>query len=142
MGRINLCCYLLVWKNHGYITFCPLSEAHLGLLQHPRWSALWWKSLTIIIKRPILDVAAALDPPLFVISLRYFVDHDSSSWWGILLSCCSEFFFWLRTWIFKTTWYTQIFATKLMKLMQKWKHSPKEFFQLSQSSVRNQRYSS
>ena len=36
--------------------FVSLSEADLGLLQHPRWSAL-----TIITKRSILDVAAALD---------------------------------------------------------------------------------
>ena len=45
-----------------------IAEADLGLLQHPRWSALiivnGWKPLTIITKRSILDVAAALDPPL------------------------------------------------------------------------------
>ena len=34
------------------------AEADLGLLQHPR------KPLTIITKHSILDVAAALDPPL------------------------------------------------------------------------------
>ena len=44
----------------------PYSEADLGLLQHPRWSA----SLTIITKRSILDVAAALDPPLVLAITR------------------------------------------------------------------------
>ena len=34
------------------------AEADLGLLQQPRWSALWYT------KRSILDVAAVLDPPL------------------------------------------------------------------------------
>ena len=38
------------------------AEADLGLLHHPRWSAL--KPLTITTKRSILDVAVALDPPL------------------------------------------------------------------------------
>ena len=38
-------------------------EANLGLLQHPRWSALSYP-LTIIAKRFILAVAAVLDPPL------------------------------------------------------------------------------
>ena len=36
-----------------------LPEADLGLLQHPRWNLL-----TIIRKCFILDIAAALDPPL------------------------------------------------------------------------------
>ena len=38
-------------------------EADLGLLQHPRWSALSYL-LTIIAKSFILAVAAVLDPPL------------------------------------------------------------------------------
>ena len=46
------------------------------LLQHPRWSAFVitvndWKLLTIITKHSILDVAAALDPPLG--SLEHYV---------------------------------------------------------------------
>ena len=44
------------------------------LLQHPRWSAFVitvndWKLLTIITKHSILDVAAALDPPLCIMSI-------------------------------------------------------------------------
>ena len=42
-----------------------ISEADLGLLQHPRWSA----PLTIITKRSILDVGTALDPPLNMVLL-------------------------------------------------------------------------
>ena len=47
-------------------------------------------------------------------------------------SADQDFFYWLRTRIFKTAWSTQIFVWKLMKLMQKWKSlrnkvsSPKE----------------
>ena len=44
----------------------PFAEADLGLLQHPRWSALW-KPLTIT-KRSILNVAAVLNPSL----IRFF----------------------------------------------------------------------
>ena len=40
-----------------------MAEADLQILQHPRWSALQ-KSLTIITKHSILDVAVVLDPPL------------------------------------------------------------------------------
>ena len=43
--------------SHVLYQICP--EAHLGLLQHPRW-----KQLTIITKRSALDVTADLDPPL------------------------------------------------------------------------------
>ena len=38
--------------------FPSSAEADLGLLQHPRWSAL----LTIITKRPILDVGCCNSP--------------------------------------------------------------------------------
>ena len=50
------------------------SEAYIGLLQHPSGALCdnsviivnGWKPLTIITKRSILDVAAALDPPLLL----------------------------------------------------------------------------
>ena len=47
-----------------------------------------------------------------------------------------------HAWSSKTTWSTQLFVSKLMKLMQKWKLlrnkvvSLKDFFQLRQNSVR------
>ena len=44
----------------------------LGLLQHPRWSAF-----CIITKHSILDVAAALDPPL-VSEQRFSISGSSS----------------------------------------------------------------
>ena len=81
----------------------------------------------------------------FITNLRYFVDHDLNFWSGILLQCWSGIFSWLRTRIFKATWFTQIFFGKLMKLMQKWKRynnkvsSRKELFQLSQNSVRKEK---
>ena len=54
----------------------------------------------------------------FIISLRYFEDHDLNSWSGILLWCWWGIFSWLRARIFKITWYTQIFVRQLIKLMQ------------------------
>ena len=45
----------------GKSPFLYISQAALGLLQHPRW-----KPLTIITKHSILDVAAALDLPLMI----------------------------------------------------------------------------
>ena len=43
-----------------------VSEADLGLLQHPRWNleSNDWKLLTVIVKCSTLDVAVVLDPPL------------------------------------------------------------------------------
>ena len=43
-------------------------EADLGLMQHPRSNG--W--LTIITKHSILDVAAALDPPLMISYFLFF----------------------------------------------------------------------
>ena len=62
---------------HKGLVYHQLSEADLGLLQHPKWSALRhqqtlvnsWKPLTIISKRSILDVAGALDPPLVILDI-------------------------------------------------------------------------
>ena len=57
-------------------------------------------------------------------------------------SANQNFFFWLKTQILKTSWSAQIFARKLMKLMQKGKcfrnkvYSPKELFQWIQNSIR------
>ena len=58
-------------KSTSHILSVPLnleSETDLGLLQHPRWSTLiivnGFQPLTIITKHSILDIAAALDPPL------------------------------------------------------------------------------
>ena len=57
---------MLLSKAQFPVGFNCASEADLGLLQHPRWSALGLQltALTIITKRSILGVAAALDPPL------------------------------------------------------------------------------
>ena len=61
----------MIRTNH-YMLF---AEAYLGLLQHPRWSALW-KPLSIITKRSILDVAAVLDPPLIHVHTP-----EAVAWW-------------------------------------------------------------
>ena len=56
-----------------------ISEADLGLLQHPRMEHFvitvnGWKPLTIITKSSILDVAAALDPPLYIKNtIQFFI---------------------------------------------------------------------
>ena len=51
-----------------------LSEADLRLLQHPRW-----KPLTIITKRPILDVAEALDLLLPVLQFTFINDQPNAT---------------------------------------------------------------
>ena len=52
-----------------YVRLMNVSEADLGLLRTSKMERFviivnGWKPLTIITKRSILDVAAALDPPL------------------------------------------------------------------------------
>ena len=70
-----MCC---ITEEKAVFFFC-----FLFLGQDPRWSAIkvnGWKLLTIITKRPILDVAAALDPPL-VIWLSAFVEKIKGNDW-------------------------------------------------------------
>ena len=60
-----MCC---ITEEKAVFFFC-----FLFLGQDPRWSAIkvnGWKLLTIITKRPILDVAAALDQLLFTVKKR------------------------------------------------------------------------
>ena len=52
-------------NRHGIAVWLLYTEADLGLLQHPRWSSLWWYlTASIITNSSTLDVAAVLDPPL------------------------------------------------------------------------------
>ena len=55
------------------IYYLPLSEADLGLLQHPRWSSViivnGLEPLNIVTKSSTLDVAAVLDLPLAISSI-------------------------------------------------------------------------
>ena len=73
-------------KRRQFIRKLKISlEVDIGLLQHPRWSTLWWKPLTIITKSSILDAAAVIDPPMRYITDVQVFSHIS----GVVRLACT-----------------------------------------------------